>query len=53
MATRMLWGEMPRWLRALAIDAEVYEDDGIAALVESARCGDGAALEACRLLMKR
>jgi len=53
MSTRMLWGETPRWLRALAIDAEIYEDVGIAALVEAARRGDSAALDACRRLMQR
>ena len=53
MATRSLWHETPAWLRRLAVDADIYNDPDIAAMVEAARRGDEAAVEACRRMAGR
>jgi hypothetical protein len=53
MAPALAWMETPPWLRRLAVDAKIYGDASLAALVESARSGDLAALDACRRAANR
>lgn len=53
MATRTAWGLTPRWLRRLAIDAGIYQDHAVAAMVDRARSGDEIALDLCRRLAER
>lgn len=42
------WHYAPRWLRALAIDAEIYSDYTLAEMAARAIAGDEAALAFCR-----
>ena len=53
MATRTVWGLTPHWLRRLAIDADVYQDHDVAAMVDLARRGDETALDVCRRMAER
>lgn len=46
--TRTAWHLTPRWLRNLAVDADIYGDAALLVQIERARRGDEAALAACR-----
>jgi hypothetical protein len=47
------WSETPRWLRALAVDAEIYSDAGLATIVRMARSGCEVALANARRAHER
>lgn len=53
MAPRAAWHLTPRWLRRLAVDADIYQDHDVAAMVDLARRGDDTALDVCRRMAER